>query len=72
MELRGEIIHHERPVDLANSTRPELDSSIVNINGDAIAMGPSVGLHQRRIIGSLAHELYRRGGGWSLAAICIG
>ena len=25
-----------------------------------------------RIVGALAHELHRRGGGWGLAAICIG
>ena len=48
VELRGEMIHHERPVDLASSRRPELDPSIVNINGEAIAMGPFVGLHQRQ------------------------
>jgi len=51
---------------------PELDPSIVNINGGAIAMGHPLGCSGARIIGSLAHELYRRGGGWGLAAICIG
>jgi Acetyl-CoA acetyltransferase len=66
------MIHHERPVDLASSTRPELDPSIVNINGGAIAMGHPLGCSGARIVGSLAHELYRRRGGWSLAAICIG
>jgi acetyl-CoA acetyltransferase len=25
-----------------------------------------------RILGTLAHELRRRGGGWGIAAICIG
>jgi acetyl-CoA acetyltransferase family protein len=51
---------------------PELDPSIVNINGGAIALGHPLGCSGARIIGSLAHELHRRGGGWGLAAICIG
>ena len=51
---------------------PDLDPSIVNINGGAIAMGHPLGCSGARIIGSLAHELHRRGGGWGLAAICIG
>ena len=51
---------------------PELDPSIVNINGGAIAMGHPLGCSGARIVGSLAHELRRRGGGWGLAAICIG
>jgi len=51
---------------------PELDPSIVNVNGGAIALGHPLGCSGARIIGSLAHELRRRGGGWGLAAICIG
>ena len=51
---------------------PELDPSIVNVNGGAIALGHPLGCSGARIIGSLAHELHRRGGGWGLAAICIG
>jgi len=51
---------------------PELDPSIVNIKGGAIAMGHPLGCSGARIVGSLAHELRRRGGGWGLAAICIG
>ena len=51
---------------------PDLDPSIVNINGGAIALGHPLGCSGARIIGSLAHELHRRGGGWGLAAICIG
>jgi len=50
---------------------PELDPSIVNVNGGAIALGHPLGCSGARIIGSLAHELHRRGG-WGLAAICIG
>lgn len=51
---------------------PELDPEIVNPNGGAIAIGHPLGASGARILGSLAHELHRRGGGWGLAAICIG
>ncbi len=50
----------------------ELDPEIVNVNGGAIAIGHQLGCSGARIIGSLAHELKRRGGGYGLAAICIG
>ncbi|MBB5890155.1 thiolase family protein [Kutzneria kofuensis] len=51
---------------------PELDPAIVNPNGGAIAIGHPLGCSGARILGSLAWELHRRGGGWGLAAICIG
>jgi acetyl-CoA acetyltransferase family protein len=51
---------------------PELDPQIVNVNGGAIAIGHPLGCSGARILGALAHELRRRGGGWGLAAICIG
>src|SRR6478672_3311276 len=51
---------------------PELDPAIVNVNGGAIAIGHPLGCSGARVVGSLAHELHRRGGGWGLAAICIG
>ncbi len=51
---------------------PELDPDKVNPNGGAIAIGHPIGCSGARIIGSLAHELARRGGGFGLAAICIG
>jgi acetyl-CoA acetyltransferase family protein len=50
----------------------ELDPEIVNPNGGAIAIGHPLGASGARILGSLAHELHRRGGGWGLAALCIG
>jgi acetyl-CoA acetyltransferase family protein len=50
----------------------ELDPEIVNVNGGAIAIGHPLGASGARIVGSLAHELHRRGGGFGLAAICIG
>ncbi len=51
---------------------PELDPEKVNPNGGAIAIGHPIGCSGARIIASLAHELQRRGGGFGLAAICIG
>jgi acetyl-CoA acetyltransferase family protein len=51
---------------------PELDRQIVNPNGGAIAIGHPLGCSGARLLGSLAHELHRRGGGYGLVAICIG
>ncbi len=51
---------------------PELDPDIVNPNGGAIAIGHPLGCSGARILGSLAWQLHRQGGGWGLAAICIG
>lgn len=50
----------------------ELDPEKVNIHGGAIAIGHPLGASGGRIIGHLAHELKRRGGGVGVAAICIG
>ncbi|RCV55013.1 thiolase family protein [Marinitenerispora sediminis] len=51
---------------------PELDPAIVNPHGGAIAIGHPLGASGARLLGTLAHELHRRGGGWGLAALCIG
>jgi acetyl-CoA acetyltransferase family protein len=51
---------------------PELDPGKVNIHGGAIAMGHPLGASGGRIVGHVAHELKRRGGGVGVAAICIG
>ncbi|MEO6701765.1 MAG: thiolase family protein [Jatrophihabitantaceae bacterium] len=51
---------------------PELDPSIVNVHGGAIAIGHPLGCSGARILGHLAHALHARGGGFGLAAICIG
>ncbi|WP_166347734.1 acetyl-CoA C-acyltransferase [Phytoactinopolyspora limicola] len=51
---------------------PELDPAIVNQQGGAIALGHPLGSSGSRILASLAWQLHRRGGGWGLAAICIG
>ncbi|TLW91238.1 thiolase family protein [Saccharomonospora piscinae] len=51
---------------------PELDPALVNVRGGAIAIGHPLGASGGRVLATLAHELRRRGGGWGLAAICIG
>ena len=49
-----------------------IDESKVNVNGGAIALGHPIGASGARILGALAHELRRRGGGLGCAAICSG
>jgi acetyl-CoA acetyltransferase family protein len=50
----------------------ELDPAIVNVDGGAIALGHALGNSGTRLLTTLAWELRRRGGGWGLAAMCIG
>ena len=49
-----------------------LDPEIVNVNGGAIALGHPLGSSGSRLVGTLIHELGRRGGGVGLASMCIG
>ena len=49
-----------------------VDESKVNLSGGAIALGHPIGASGARILGSLIHELRRRGGGMGVAAICSG
>jgi acetyl-CoA acetyltransferase family protein len=49
-----------------------LDPEKVNPHGGAIALGHPLGASGVRILGGLAHELRRRGGGYGVAALCIG
>jgi acetyl-CoA acetyltransferase family protein len=51
---------------------PELDPEIVNVNGGAVALGHPIGCSGARILTTLVSELRRRGGGYGLAALCIG
>jgi acetyl-CoA acetyltransferase family protein len=50
----------------------ELDAERVNVRGGAIAIGHPLGASGVRILATLAYELRRRGGGYGVAAICIG
>jgi acetyl-CoA acetyltransferase family protein len=49
-----------------------VDPERVNPNGGAIAIGHPLGASGARILATLAYELKRRGGGYGVAAICIG
>lgn len=49
-----------------------LDPEKVNQRGGAIAIGHPLGASGARVLGRVAHELHSRGGGFGLAAICIG
>jgi acetyl-CoA acyltransferase len=51
---------------------PDLDPELVNRNGGAIALGHPLGSSGSRLLASLAWQLRRAGGGYGLAAICIG
>jgi acetyl-CoA C-acetyltransferase len=49
-----------------------VDENKVNVNGGAVALGHPIGASGARILGALALELRRRGGGLGCAAICSG
>ena len=49
-----------------------LDDNRLNVNGGAIALGHPLGCSGARLIGTLAHELRRRGGRYGVATMCIG
>ncbi len=49
-----------------------IDREIVNVNGGAIAVGHPLGASAPRVIVDLCRELKRRGGGYGVAAACIG
>jgi acetyl-CoA acetyltransferase family protein len=49
-----------------------LELERVNPNGGALAIGHPLGASGARILGGLARELRRRGGGYGVAALCIG
>lgn len=51
---------------------PELDPERVNPNGGAIAIGHPLGASAPRVIVDACRELRRRGGGYGVAAACIG
>jgi len=50
----------------------EVDSSRVNVNGGAIALGHPIGMSGARLALTLVSELRRRGGGLGVAALCGG
>ena len=48
------------------------DHDRLNVNGGAIAIGHPLGCSGARLIGTLAHELRRRGARYGVATMCIG
>ncbi len=48
------------------------DPDRFNVQGGAVAFGHPIGASGARLIGTLVHQLRRRGGGIGLAAICSG
>ncbi|HEX6500372.1 MAG TPA: thiolase family protein [Micromonosporaceae bacterium] len=51
---------------------PEIPRELVNPNGGAIAIGHPLGASAPRVIVDTCRELHRRGGGYGVAAACIG
>ncbi len=49
-----------------------MDTSRVNVNGGAIALGHPLGATGAKLTTQLVHELGRRGGGLGLVTMCIG
>ncbi len=49
-----------------------LDPRALNLQGGAVAVGHPVGASGARIVGSVVHQLRKRGGGYGIAAICSG
>ncbi len=50
----------------------DMDTSIVNVNGGAIALGHPLGATGAKLTTQLVHELRRRGGGYGMVTMCIG
>ena len=50
----------------------ELDLDRLNVNGGAIALGHPLGASGARLLGTLIHEMRRRGAQRGLATMCIG
>ncbi len=57
---------------LACARELDLDLARLNVNGGAIALGHPLGASGARLLGTLIHELRRRGARRGLATMCIG
>ena len=57
---------------LASARELGVDHTRLNVNGGAIALGHPLGMSGARLVGTLAHELRRRGLRYGLATMCIG
>lgn len=59
-------------VAIASARNLGLDDEAINRYGGAVAMGHPIGASGARIVGTLIHQLRKRGGGYGVAAICSG
>jgi acetyl-CoA C-acetyltransferase len=50
----------------------QLDTTKINVNGGAIALGHPLGCSGSRITATLLHELKREKGKYGLATMCVG
>jgi len=50
----------------------DMDTSVINVNGGAIALGHPLGATGAKLTTQLVHELRRRGGGYGMVTMCIG
>jgi 3-oxoadipyl-CoA thiolase len=57
---------------LASARELEIPLDKLNVNGGAIAIGHPLGCSGARLVGTLCHELRRRGARYGLATMCIG
>lgn len=51
---------------------PAFDPGVLNPLGGAIALGHPLGASGTRLVGTVAHQLARRGSGTGVAALCVG
>lgn len=73
----GDVEYHEvneafAAVALANMKLLDLDPSIVNINGGAVALGHPLGVSGARIMVSLMNVLQQKDATIGMASICNG
>ena len=59
-------------VSLANNKLLGLDTSKVNVNGGAVALGHPIGASGARVLVTLIHEMKKRNSTYGLASLCIG
>ena len=59
-------------VSLAVNQLLKLDSTKVNVNGGAVALGHPIGASGARILVTLIHEMKKRKSLYGLASLCIG
>ena len=59
-------------VSLANNKLLGLDTSKVNVNGGAVALGHPIGASGARVLVTLIHEMIKRKSNLGLASLCIG